>query len=230
MGEQIGEKATGASWCWTRTLNRCSHSHAAQKEKRCWVDRWCCCHLDNLLNRDFGRARRERLTTRGETNPDLQIDSPRLFNYSRLIVIASHVLQVSHAFENEKENYSVYVSRSRFGEKRETYKRSDEQWIMKLFWPGPIPFYGGACSCKQQTSEGHDQMGAEYMNIWSRSLWKSNLSSESGVDCTFRAFYTFELFLGMLLLVISCSRLRRGFAGLMLGEHCIWELEKRFTL
>ena len=92
VGEQIGEKATGASWCWTRTLNRCSHSHAAQKEKRCWVDRWCRCHLDNLLNRDFGRARRERLTTRGETNPDLQIDSPRLFNYSRLIVIASRVL------------------------------------------------------------------------------------------------------------------------------------------
>lgn len=59
VGEQIGEKATGASWCWTRTLNRCSHSHAAQKEKRCWVDRWCRCHLDNLLNRDFGRARQE---------------------------------------------------------------------------------------------------------------------------------------------------------------------------
>ena len=83
--------------------------------------------MDNLLNRDFGRARRERLTTRGETNPDLQIDSPRLFNYSRLIVIASRVLQVSLAFENEKQNYSVYESRSRFGEKKETFKRSDEQ-------------------------------------------------------------------------------------------------------
>ena len=101
---------------------------------------------------------------------------------------------------------------------------------MKLFWPGPIPFYGGACSCKQQTSEGHDQMGAEYMNIWSRSLWKSNLSSESGVDCTFRAFYTFELFFGMSLLAISCSRMKRGFEGLMLGEHCISELKIRIIM
>ena len=65
---------------------------------------------------------RERLTTRGETNLDLQIDSPRLFNYSRLIVIASRVLQVSLAFENEKQNYSVYESRSRFGEKEKLTK------------------------------------------------------------------------------------------------------------
>ena len=29
----------------------------------------------------------------------------------------------------------------------------------------------------------------------------------------------------MLFLVISCTRMKRGFEGLMLGEHCICELE-----
>ena len=207
MGEQIGEKATGASWCWTRTLNRCSHSHAAQKEKRCWVDRWCRCHLDNLLNRDFGRARRERLTTRGETNPDLQIDSPRLFNYSRLIVIASRVLQVSLAFENEKQNYSVYVNRFCIGRKRETLKRSDEQWIMKLFWLGPILFYGGACSCVSNQR-------AKVMIKWVLNTWISDhvlcgnqIYLEIVVlTAPFELSILLNFFFWMLLLVISCSR------------------------
>ena len=92
--------------------------------------------------------------------------------------------------------------------KIETYKRSE------IIPSGPILCYvilrrGLFFTGEEWTSEGHDQMGGEYMNTWSaKPLWKSNLSLDSAGDhsCSLASQHFYSI-------ILSISSIMRSLQG-----------------